>query len=68
MAIVVMAVDANAHTDATDMNADNGSVRGASAQQGEGENRGNESFHDGSFGERATPPVPNSAWIAYSLL
>jgi hypothetical protein len=38
VAMIVMAMDADAHANATNMNADNGSVRRAGTQQGEGKN------------------------------
>ena len=66
--MIVMAMDADAHANATNMNADNGSVRRAGTQQGEGENRGNERFHGESFVERASPLSPHSAWMAVPLV
>ncbi len=51
--VMAVAVGANAHADATNMDANNGSVGCAGAQQGERKNRGNEGFHSGTFGVRA---------------
>jgi hypothetical protein len=49
MIVMIMSVDADTHADATDMNADDGSIRRTCTHQGERKNRGNEVFHDGSL-------------------
>ena len=64
---IVMAVtmDANADTDATNMNADDGGVRRACTQQGEGKNRGDKGFHNESFSRNASSAsFAVSAWMA----
>ncbi len=51
MTVVMTMSDANAHTDATNMNADYGGISNTRPQQGKGKNRGDEGFHNHSFGE-----------------
>jgi hypothetical protein len=48
---IVMAVtmDANAHADATNINADDGGVGRTCTQQGQGKNRSDEGFHNSSL-------------------
>lgn len=50
--VMVMAVAADAHTNATNVHADNGCVgsTGACSQQRERKDRGNEGFHGSTFG------------------
>jgi hypothetical protein len=50
--MVTVTVDANAHADATDMNADDGGVSGRT-QQRKGKNRGEKGFHRNSLSNGA---------------
>jgi hypothetical protein len=66
--VMVVAVAADADTDGTNMNADDGGVRRACTQQGEGKNRGDKSFHgdslsrDASSASFADTGVDGSRW------
>lgn len=67
MVVVAVTVDADAQADAPNVNTDNGCIRGA-AQQGERENRGDQSFHENCLSRGANlPPSPVAAWMALSL-
>jgi hypothetical protein len=67
--VMAVTMDANAHTDATNMNADDGGIGHARTQQGQDKDRSDKSFHNGSLSRSAhTPPSPVSAWMAMSLL
>jgi hypothetical protein len=52
--MMVVTVAADADTDGTNMNADDGGVRRACTQQGQGENRGDKGFHDDSLSRGAS--------------
>jgi hypothetical protein len=52
--VMVVTVAADADTDGTNMNADDGGVRRACTQQGQGENRGDKGFHDDSLSRGAS--------------
>jgi hypothetical protein len=67
--VMAVTMDANAHTDATNMNADDGGIGRARTQQGQRKNRSDKCFHGGSLSRNAhAPPSPVSAWMAMSLL
>jgi hypothetical protein len=51
--MIMMAVDADAHADRTNINADDGGVGGARTQQGEGKNRSDKGFHNSSLSRDA---------------
>jgi hypothetical protein len=62
--VMVVTVAADADTDGTNMNADDGGVRRACTQQGQGKNRGDKGFHDNLFqGVRVPPLSPTPAWM-----
>jgi hypothetical protein len=55
MVTIVMAMpNADAHTDATNMNADDSGVGRARTQQGQGKNRSDKCFHDSSLPRNAS--------------
>jgi hypothetical protein len=67
--VMAVTMDANAHTDATNMNTDDGGIGYARTQQGQGKNRRDKGFHDGSLSKNARlASSPVSAWMATSLL
>jgi hypothetical protein len=51
--MIVMAVDADAHADGTNINTDDGGVGDARTQQGQGKNRSDKGFHNSSLSRDA---------------
>jgi hypothetical protein len=51
--MIVMAMDADAYADGTNINTDDGGIGDASTQQGQGKNRSNKGFHSSSLSRDA---------------